>query len=85
MPRIESIKNQIDSQGFSPTEDKVEIELMKQSIKELYQQEMRLYAERKQKLGSNKSKLFETIWSQYTPTVQSELVNLKNIVKKKDL
>ena len=33
------------------------IELMKQSIKELYQYEMRLYAGRKQQLRSNKSKL----------------------------
>ena len=56
---------------------------MKQSIKELYQQEMRLYAGRKQQLQSNKSKLFGTIWSQCTSTIQSELVNLKNYNEKR--
>ena len=61
MPRIESIKNQIDSQELDPEVDKEEIKLTKQSIKELYQQEMRLYAGRKQQLQSNKSKLFCTI------------------------
>ena len=64
MPRIENIKHQIDSQGLDLDVDKEEIKLMKQSIKELYQQEMRLYAGRKQQLRSNKSKLFGTIWSQ---------------------
>ena len=83
MTRIENIKNQIDSQGLDPDVDKEEIKLMKQSIKELYQQEMRLYAGRKQQLRSNKSKLFGTIWSQCTSTIQSELVNLKNYNEKR--
>ena len=83
MPRIENIKNQIDSQGLDPDVDKEEIKLMKQSIKELYQQEMRLYAGRKQQLRSNKSKLFGTIWSQCTSIIQSELVNLKNYNEKR--
>ena len=83
MPRIESIKNQIDSQELDPEVDKEEIKLTKQSIKELYQQEMRLYAGRKQQLQSNKSKLFGTIWIQCTSTIQSKLMNLKNYNEKR--
>ena len=36
MPKIENVQLEIDSQGLNPEEDKYEIELMKQPIKELY-------------------------------------------------
>ena len=83
MPIMENVKEEIRNQGLDEIDDKIEIELITQSINELYRQEMKLYATRRQQLRSNRSKLFGTIWSQCTPTLQSEIINLKEYDEKR--
>ena len=80
---MENVKKEIQNQGLDEVDDKIEIELITQSINELYRQVMKLYTTRRQQLRSNRSKLFGTIWSQCTPTLQSEITNLKEYDEKR--
>ena len=48
MPIMENVKEEIRNQGLDEIDDKIEIELITQSINELYRQEMKLYATRRQ-------------------------------------
>ena len=61
MSKIENVLVEIDSQGVDPDNEKCEIDLITQSIKEFYRQKMKLYTTRKQQLRSNKCKRFVTI------------------------
>ena len=47
MPIKENDKEEIRNQGLDEVDDKIEIELITQSINELYRQEMKLYATRR--------------------------------------
>ena len=48
IPIMENVKEEIRNQGLDEIDDKIEIELITQSINELYRQEMKLYATRRQ-------------------------------------
>ena len=80
---MENVQLEINNQGIYLVVDKYEIKLITQSIKELYIQEMKLYATRKQQLRSNRSKSFGTIWSQCIPTLQPSIINLNEYDEKR--
>ena len=73
-PRTSEVEKEIDGLGLDPVNDKDIISDMKSSTKELYSEDLKIFAARCRTLKDNITKIWGLVWGNCSTASQSELM-----------
>ena len=74
LPRTSEAEKEIDGLALDPVNDKDIINDMKSSAKELYSQDLKIFAARRRTLKDNITKIWGLVWENCSAELQSELM-----------